>query len=359
MAELGMSFVRRLAAPIDRDMICDSLSEVFARPNSYEGQLVWVRDLNSDTPNPGFYVKTTNPPFYWERLTQFLNPLGLTLPIADARYVQQADAFTEADADQLYVKQADAFTEADADQVYHRQDALHATVGSISIDGRATAPFGGEVRADSVQASSFGPNPVPGGNVGISAQGHIVLNAGYTLGVGQTDTSKNIIIGSETIFQNGTRTATITGLDGGDLIVGAGGASNVVYMSSHVRFQDGATIYGTQAVTSDDRLKHDETPLTDGLEVVRQLAPQRYTQTDTFDADPATGRTSVGFIAQEVQTIPQLTHAVHTADDRYSLSYNDLFTYTTRAVQELDALVQQQAAQIAELSARLAAVEVF
>ena len=106
---------------------------------------------------------------------------------------------------------------------------------------------------------------------------------------------------------------------------------------------------------SDDRLKEGETPIQDALQTVRKLRPVEY--------DMATERGSTeyvhqaGFIAQEVQEIVELAHAVDEGDDILSLQYNTIFTYAVAALQELDATVQSQATQLSAQTARLDALE--
>ena len=60
-----------------------------------------------------------------------------------------------------------------------------------------------------------------------------------------------------------------------------------------------------------------------------------------------------GFIAQEVQQIPELAHAVLESDGMYSLNYNSIFTHAVAAIKELDAVVKAQASTIASLESRV------
>jgi len=107
---------------------------------------------------------------------------------------------------------------------------------------------------------------------------------------------------------------------------------------------------------SDDRLKHNEVAIENGLEVVRQLKPEKYDKTrEMMDADyngPLTDSVvESGFIAQDVAQIPELTHLVHDGTPM-ALNYNGLHAYTVSAIQALDDLVQSQQARIAALEAR-------
>lgn len=105
----------------------------------------------------------------------------------------------------------------------------------------------------------------------------------------------------------------------------------------------GTTIQGsTIRDTSDRRLKRDIEPLRDGMDIVRGLAPVRYTRT-------ATGEREIGLIAQEVLLVaPELVGV--DADGTLSLAYQ-------RLVAPLIDAVQAQQRMIDNLCERLAALE--
>ena len=122
-------------------------------------------------------------------------------------------------------------------------------------------------------------------------------------------------------------------------------------------------------VTSDDRLKHNETTLTNALGTLRQLTPTQYLKSKEIGVDePVESMTEeAGFIAQEVLQIPELRFAVShgdytvTSDDGevttvtrpYHLSYNSILTYAVKAIQELDTQLQSALTRIQELEARV------
>ena len=109
---------------------------------------------------------------------------------------------------------------------------------------------------------------------------------------------------------------------------------------------------------SDDRIKFNEQNITDGLDVIRQLSPEIYDKAVGMNPliDSTNRIREVGFIAQEVAQIPQLQQAVQDPefeDLPYSLKYNEIFTYAVAAIQELDKIVQNQAAEIAIMKSKL------
>ena len=111
------------------------------------------------------------------------------------------------------------------------------------------------------------------------------------------------------------------------------------------------------------RLKFNEKPLTNVLDVSNRLETVEYGQTkdltDTYTADTPQSH-QCGFIAQSVQQIDELKHAVvggGIRDDcvesiRY-LNYNVIFTHTVKAIQELSQLAKAQQMQIDELQKQL------
>tara|TARA_Y100001970_G_scaffold234804_1_gene293410 strand:+ start:2736 stop:3761 length:1026 start_codon:yes stop_codon:yes gene_type:complete len=107
--------------------------------------------------------------------------------------------------------------------------------------------------------------------------------------------------------------------------------------------------------TSDDRLKHNERKINNGLEVIRRLEPQVYDKTQEFKKMDFSGvidspyTIEAGFIAQEVNTISDISYCVGGGDyintngevveRSYNLNYNNIFTYNVAATKELDSLI--------------------
>ena len=112
---------------------------------------------------------------------------------------------------------------------------------------------------------------------------------------------------------------------------------------------------------SDDRLKHNEEHLTNCLDTIRKLKPQKYQKTDEMkDADyngeleDGTWVYEAGLIAQEVMEIPELNWCVNggglgrrlptdpETEQPYIVGYSNILMYHLQATKELDTLVQQQ-----------------
>ena len=131
---------------------------------------------------------------------------------------------------------------------------------------------------------------------------------------------------------------------------------------------------------SDDRLKHNEIVITNGLEAIRKLAPRHYYKTrKIYDADhnfdldasgnpldasgnllPTTEYSiETGFIAQEVKEISELAHTFQEGefDQPHGIHYSSIFVWAIKALQELDEKVQQRQAIINSLEEKIQLLE--
>lgn len=102
-------------------------------------------------------------------------------------------------------------------------------------------------------------------------------------------------------------------------------------------------------ITSDDRLKQNEEPITNALTTIRQLSPQIYQKTSSFKDPHYRGELKddpyiieAGLIAQDVEKINELKFSVISGNEQspYSLNYNNIFVYSLAALKELDSQVQ-------------------
>lgn len=97
---------------------------------------------------------------------------------------------------------------------------------------------------------------------------------------------------------------------------------------------------------SDDRLKHNEVEITNGLDVVMKLEPVFYDRSskmleadfnEDLDDLGMTYYKESGFIAQQVYTIDELKHIVDVGDEErpWSIQYPQIISYNTGAIQQL------------------------
>ena len=98
------------------------------------------------------------------------------------------------------------------------------------------------------------------------------------------------------------------------------------------------------SLTSDDRLKHNEVVINNGLNVVNKLVPQLYQKTRNFKAHDFSGIVNepyimeAGLIAQELELLNDISFCVNVGTDLtpYSVNYNNIFVYGLAAIKELD-----------------------
>jgi hypothetical protein len=186
------------------------------------------------------------------------------------------------------------------------------------------------------------------------------------------------------------------------------GTNNNTYGSTdmYLNYNSGDVIVDGTAVSSDNRLKHNEEVVTNGIDIIRQLTPKKYFKsTKTYDenhhyeldssGNPITDdayKIETGLIAQEVLEIPEISHLVklipdksrtekrvikdssgnpilddegnHTYEEinvevgeRYTLNYQDVFVYNVEATKQLINKVETLEALVASLTSRLEALE--
>ena len=129
-------------------------------------------------------------------------------------------------------------------------------------------------------------------------------------------------------------------------------------------------------VYSDDRLKHNEAIIINGLDIIDKLTPKFYQKTlEMLDADyngdlsANTWNYEAGLIAQEVLKIPDLSFCVRGGDhydesnnlikEPYGVNYNNIFVYGLAAIKELHTKVKAQETIINSLIARIEVLEKF
>jgi hypothetical protein len=121
-------------------------------------------------------------------------------------------------------------------------------------------------------------------------------------------------------------------------------------------------------------LKHNEEIIENALDTICKLQPKHYYKTTEmydenhhFSFDTSGNMVDIcgniiqvppeedGFIAQEVENIPELNFAVRkgSATTPYGIDYNSIFIRSIKAIQELNAKLQEEQETIAELESRL------
>ena len=157
-------------------------------------------------------------------------------------------------------------------------------------------------------------------------------------------------------------------------------ASNQIVLGTAgetVKIPGNLTVQDTE-VTSDDRLKHNETDISNALHNIRQLHPKHYIKTyEMYDADhsfpldicgqPIDVSGNVvrhvieeGFIAQDlihIDSFKPFVYAPVNDSNPYSVNYNSIFVHSVKALQELDAEHTQTKAELASTKETLIQTE--
>ena len=117
-----------------------------------------------------------------------------------------------------------------------------------------------------------------------------------------------------------------------------------------------------QSSNSDDRLKHNETEIKNATATLAKLKPYVYDMTQTFlpadykgplDEKKTPYRKESGFIAQEIQQIPELEHLVVPGDETtpFRLNYNGFLAFLVEGFQEMSAEIKALKAKVQSLEA--------
>jgi len=133
-----------------------------------------------------------------------------------------------------------------------------------------------------------------------------------------------------------------------DEVAGLNGAGTSM-MPFYINWLGPSVVISGQSNGSDDRIKHNEETIKNGLEIIRQLVPEKYIKGKSIN--DANAFPEAGFIAQKVLDIPDIKFAVTQTNKEfiegdpssclYALDYNSIFTYSVAAIKELDNIVKE------------------
>jgi len=198
-------------------------------------------------------------------------------------------------------------------------------------------PFGGGASTDG--AIVFGamggdvalPNTLPSERMRITRDGNLLV--GTTTALGK-------------LTVNGTVSSSYTGFYIGEQTYRmqvASGQIQVIASSGGVYLPSGGTGWGS---LSDENLKNITGLITNGIDAVKSLRAARY----TWKSDE-TNKPQVGLIAQDIRAV--LPEAVDENSDGFlGVRYSDVIPLLVAAIQELKAIVDVQAVEIAALKAK-------
>ena len=113
---------------------------------------------------------------------------------------------------------------------------------------------------------------------------------------------------------------------------------------------------------SDDRVKHNETDLSNCIQTVNKIKPYKYYKTiKPYDKNyilnvdnlPNDAKIETGYIAQDISAIPELTHVVNHDKLLLSLNYYGIQPYLTGAIKELNTKIKRHDSIINDLKNRI------
>jgi hypothetical protein len=174
------------------------------------------------------------------------------------------------------------------------------------------------------------------------------------IGINQTNPPQALTINGIAEIRNtgsGSRLRLVNHLSGGYWDFFPNHSSS--YNNLHIQYPiAGGGVYMSPGDTfwraiSDDRYKHNEVEITNGLNVIMKMKPQIYDRSSKMLDEDFNGNLDdlnikyfkeSGFIAQEVYQIPELKHIVDKGDDDmpWSLIYPQIIPYNTSAIQQLN-----------------------
>ncbi len=104
---------------------------------------------------------------------------------------------------------------------------------------------------------------------------------------------------------------------------------------------------------SDDRVKHNEVDISNGVDTIKKLNPVKYNKSNDIN-DSKTYFVESGYIAQDVKKINELSHLVFNINNndqnKLSINYTGIQPFITKSIQELIIEVENMQNRINSLS---------
>jgi len=230
-------------------------------------------------------------------------------------------------------------------------NAVAITGGAISGLGNVVDAYGFTVAnhaGNSLIGFSSGLMAAGGtGRYGVNCSGDAPNFLGGNLGIGHTPSNARLTLGYPRAGGDNGLEVRPSADSGGSAIVFFNASAAVV---GYISTTPTATVYST---SSDARLRHSITPLTDALSTLTALSPVRFRWNVNDSEDE-------GFLAHELQV--QVPHAVTGEPDQVNddgsirpqgVDHSKLVPWLTAACKELAAQVQALTARVVALEAAL------
>jgi len=180
------------------------------------------------------------------------------------------------------------------------------------------------------------------------------------------DISGNLLVGKSSASNDVTTAGQLFFPAGKSVITNNGDAAQNLVLAHYnstgspiaIEFYRNSTVVGnitksssgtTYNTTSDRRLKDNIEPIADGTEKLMAMKPV----THTWKADPNTGETVHGFIAQEMQEIvPEAVSGDPDGEEMMSMDYGRITPVLVAALQDAHKKIEALEERLAELEAK-------
>ena len=117
-------------------------------------------------------------------------------------------------------------------------------------------------------------------------------------------------------------------------------------------------------ITSDDRYKHNETDISNAINIIKLIRPKKYIKTKqlydesyNFNIIPNDAKMDSGYIAQEIYSITDLSYVVNSDNNINSINYSAIQPYLVKSLQELYSIINQQTITISNLQQEIQLLE--
>jgi hypothetical protein len=117
-------------------------------------------------------------------------------------------------------------------------------------------------------------------------------------------------------------------------------------------------------ITSDDRYKHNETDISNAINIIKLKRKKKYIKTKqlydesyNFNIIPNDAKMDSGYIAQEIYSITDLSYVVNSDNNINSINYSAIQPYLVKSLQELYSIINQQTITISNLQQEIQLLE--
>ncbi len=175
----------------------------------------------------------------------------------------------------------------------------------------------------------------------------VMNKGGNWFGIGPSSGNKsNIGIGTTTNWTGDWLQELITIIDDGRVGIGTTSPSEKLYVSGNI------VATGEITAGSDSRWKDNQTPVLNGIDIIRRLRPMSWIWNEQFADKNYIGKQSAGLIAQQVASV--LPFAVRgNQENGYTLDYNVFHAYEISAIQYHETEIERLRIRVAQLERQL------